>query len=104
VTADPGVSKTWLGRPWRPYARVVFINTQLPGEVVPQGWNNWGSAANEHTAWYGEYHSTGPGARPSDRVPWAHTLTADEAARFQPGVFLAGADHWDASAEAARLP
>ncbi|MGB9147378.1 MAG: pectinesterase family protein, partial [Acidobacteriaceae bacterium] len=42
VTADPGVSKTWLGRPWRPYARVVFINTQLPGEVVPQGWNNWG--------------------------------------------------------------
>ena len=104
VTADPGVSKTWLGRPWRPYARVVFINTQLPAEVVPQGWNNWGSAANEHTAWYGEYHSTGLGARPSDRVPWAHTLTADEAARFQPGVFLAGADHWDASAEAARLP
>jgi pectinesterase len=49
-----------LGRPWRTYSRVVFINTELPAEMNPTGWNNWGSAANESTAYYAESGSTGP--------------------------------------------
>lgn len=104
VTADPGVGKIWLGRPWRPFARVVLIHTELPEGVVPQGWDNWGNEANEHTTWYGEYDNTGPGAQTSERVPWAHRLTAEQADRFQPRAFLAGADHWDPSAAAAKLP
>ena len=32
-----------LGRPWRPYARVVYINNELPADVIPEGWNAWGS-------------------------------------------------------------
>ncbi|HTX40824.1 MAG TPA: pectinesterase family protein [Acidobacteriaceae bacterium] len=104
VTADPGASKIWLGRPWRPYSRVVYIDTELPADVVPEGWNNWGSAANEHTAWYGEYGSSGPGNRPLARVSWAHKLTADQAVWFRPDTFLAGSDHWDPVAAAAKLP
>ncbi len=93
-----------LGRPWRPYSRVVYINTSLPAEENPAGWNNWGKAANESTAWYAEYGSTGPGANPSSRVKWAHTLSQAEVNQFLPKNFLSGKDHWNAEAEAAKLP
>lgn len=93
-----------LGRPWRPYARVVFINTKMPVEMNPVGWNNWGRTENESTAYYGEYKSTGPGASPSTRAPWAHQLTDAEMKQYLPQTFLAGTDHWDAVAEAAKLP
>jgi pectinesterase len=93
-----------LGRPWRPYSRVVYINTSLPADENPAGWNNWGKAANESTAWYAEYGSTGPGASPSTRVKWAHTLTPAEVDQFLPRNFLRGKDNWDAEAAAAKLP
>ena len=93
-----------LGRPWRPYSRVVYIGTELPAEVNPAGWNNWGKTANETTAYYAESGSTGLGASPTTRVPWSHQLTPTEAAKFLPAVFLAGPDHWNPVTEAARIP
>jgi pectinesterase len=93
-----------LGRPWRTYSRVIFINTELPAEMNPVGWNNWGSAANESTAYYAESNSKGDGASPSTRVPWSHQLTEAEAKQYLPQTFLAGPDHWDPIAEAAKLP
>jgi pectinesterase len=93
-----------LGRPWRAYARTVYINTSLPAELNPAGWNNWGKKENEGTAWYAEFGSTGPGANASGRVSWAHTLKADEVKQFLPASFLGGADHWNAEAAAAKLP
>jgi pectinesterase len=94
----------FLGRPWRPYARVVYIDTELPADIRPEGWNNWGKTANEQTAFFAEYRSTGPGAQPSARVPWSRQLTAAEARKFYPRVFLAGSDHWNPSGAAAQLP
>jgi pectinesterase len=93
-----------LGRPWRPYSRVVYINTELPAIVNPTGWNNWGNPANEKTAWYAESSSTGPGASPSTRAPWSHQITSTEAKQFLPATFLAGPDHWSPEAETKKLP
>lgn len=93
-----------LGRPWRPYSRVVYINTELPADLSPAGWNNWGRAANESTAYYAESGSTGPGANPKARVLWSHQITAAEAKQFLPAAFLAGSDHWDPEAAATLLP
>jgi pectinesterase len=95
---------TSLGRPWRPYSRVVYINTELPVDVSAQGWNTWGKPAAETKAYYAEFNSTGPGANPKSRAPWSHQLSAEEAAQFQPKTFSAGSDHWDAEAEARKLP
>ena len=94
----------YLGRPWRAYSRVIYINTELPAEMNPAGWNNWGSAANESTAYYAESNSTGPGASPSTRVPWSHQLTPALARKYLPLPFLAGSDHWNPIAAAAKLP
>jgi pectinesterase len=101
IPPEPGIS---LGRPWRPFARVVFIKTELPAMVIPQGWKLWGRKGETPQAYYAEYQSTGPGANPSARVPWSHQLTARQAAQFMPKVFLAGADQWHAEAEARKLP
>jgi pectinesterase len=105
ATAPAGKGETYLGRPWRPYSRVVYINTDLTGDVAPAGWDNWNhTESNEKTAYYAEFNSTGPGARTAQRVGWSHQLTAAEAKQYLPAVFLAGVDHWDAAAEAKRLP
>jgi pectinesterase len=97
-----------LGRPWRTYSRVIYIDTELPAEMNPAGWNNWGQPANESTAYYAESNSTGPGASPSTRVSWSHQLTPAEAKQYLPQTFLSGPksgpDHWDPIAEAAKLP
>jgi pectinesterase len=96
-----------LGRPWRTYSRVIYINTSLPAEMNPAGWNNWGNPNNEHTAYYAESNDTGPGASPSTRAPWSHQLTAAEVKQYLPQNFLAGPkgpDHWNPIAEAAKLP
>jgi pectinesterase len=96
-----------LGRPWRPFSRVVYIDTELPADIIPQGWNAWGRTNETPQAYYAEFESRGPGgpgANAAARVAWSHQLTAREAARYQPRVFLAGKDHWNPEAAAGRLP
>jgi pectinesterase len=103
---EPGAARDTisLGRPWRPFSRVVYINTELPANVIPQGWNLWGRSGETPQAYYAEFRSTGPGANPGARAAWSHQLTEKEAAQYAPRVFLAGKDHWNAEADAAKLP
>ncbi|HVN92229.1 MAG TPA: pectinesterase family protein [Terracidiphilus sp.] len=103
-TGAPARDTISLGRPWRPYSRVVYINTALPADVIPEGWNEWGKSTTVPQAYYAEFHSTGPGANAAARVPWSHQLMARQAAQYKPRVFLAGKDDWDPIAAAARLP
>ncbi len=81
----------FLGRPWRPYARVVFIECWLDSHIRPEGWDNWRDPAREKTAWFAEYKSTGPGANPAARVAWSKQLTASEAAAFSRSRFFSQA-------------
>jgi pectinesterase len=87
-----------LGRPWRPYASVTFINSEMGDHIMPEGWNNWGKVENEKTARYAEYGSKTPDGKPLDvskRVPWAKQLTAEEAAQYTIANILGGADNWN---------
>ena len=93
-----------LGHPWRPFARVVFISTLLPENLMRTGWNNWNKPSNQSTAFFAEFNSTGPGASPATRAPWAHRLTEPETEPYLPATFLAGPDHWDPETAAAKLP
>jgi len=96
-----------LGRPWRPYSRVIYINTELPGDIIPEGWSTWGrmsSDLHDLHAYYAEYSDTGPGANTAARAAWSHQLTEKQAAQYRPKVFLAGKDHWDPVAAASKLP
>jgi pectinesterase len=99
LTAENQTKGSYLGRPWRPYSRVVYIECAMDDFIRPEGWNNWNDAKNEATAWYAEYGSTGPGARTADRATWSHQLTAQQAAAFKPDVFLRGNDGWNPAAK-----
>ena len=79
LTADEGVTKVYLGRPWRPYAYTLFIYCEMGSHIRPEGWHNWRNPANETTARYMEYGNTGPGADRTGRVAWCRKLTDKEA-------------------------
>ncbi|HEV8428844.1 MAG TPA: pectate lyase [Pyrinomonadaceae bacterium] len=127
LTGQDTSNGVYLGRPWRPYARVVFLDCWLGPHIRPEGWDNWRDPAREKTAWFGEYRSKGPGANPKARVAWSRQLTSAEAATFSRAQFFSHpvrglygkanqavgtiawadahskADEWYASAEALRI-
>jgi pectinesterase len=78
LTADSNINKVSLGRPWQPNAAVAYINCNLGNHIIKEGWNNWKNPANEATARYSEYQSTGLGANANERVKWSKQLTAEE--------------------------
>jgi len=78
ITGEPN-ARTFLGRPWRPYASTTFLNTEMADVVRPEGWNNWNQPDRERTSRYAEFASTGAGAKPNERVKWGRQLTEAEA-------------------------
>ena len=84
LTADPGIDKCYLGRPWGAYAKTVFIGCELGPHIVADGWHDWekeGKPNTKKNSYYAEYQNVGPGAK-GPRVKWAHTLTAKQAAEY----------------------
>lgn len=95
LIADSGVNKVFLGRPWRPNAKVVFISCEMGAHILPLGWNNWGNAANEQTVFYGEYSSKGPGAAPDSRAKWSRQLSSKEIKDYTIKTIFSGSDDWE---------
>lgn len=92
ISGSAPPQSVYLGRPWRPFAKVVYINCEL-GEVIrPEGWHNWNNAENEKTAFFGEYKSSGPGNQAANRVPWAQLLTEEALERYSLAAVLGD---WD---------
>lgn len=96
IAAD-SVKKIFLGRPWRPYAKAVFIGTDMQSPVVAAGWDNWRNPDNEKTVFFAEYKSTGKGAVSGGRAAWSHQLTNSEAKKYTIKNILGGNDNWDIS-------
>lgn len=82
LTADSPPGSVVLGRPWRPFAKTVFIQCNMGEHIKPEGWNNWGKTENEKTAYYAEYKSKGKGGDAGKRFPWSHQLTDEEAKQY----------------------
>ena len=79
LTADEGISKVCLGRPWRPYSSVIFMNCQMGSHIEARGWDNWRNPDNESTARYAEYNNTINGEPFTSTADWATKLTAGSA-------------------------
>ena len=80
LTGD-GLEKgsVYLGRPWRIFAKTVFINCNLGAHIHPEGWKEWNAYG---TAYYAEYGSTGRGGDVSDRVAWSHQLNKKQLKKY----------------------
>lgn len=88
LEADATVHKVFLGRPWRPNAKTVFINTEMGSHILPEGWDNWRNPENERTVLYAEYASTGSGAAAAKRVGWSKQLSGKTAKAYTPQNIL----------------
>lgn len=86
--------KTFLGRPWRPYASVTWLNCNLSDVIRPEGWNDWKNPQAHTTARYAEFNSAGSGANPQARADWTKQLAATDAKKINIAKVLGGADQW----------
>ena len=93
LTADAGVTKVYLSRPWRPFARAVFVHCDLGKHILPAGWHNWDKKEAEKTAFYAEYDSYGPGANPKARAAFSHQLK--DLKGYEMESVLSGSDNWN---------
>lgn len=93
LTADKGVNKVYLARPWRPYAQAVYIRCEMGKHIAPEGWNNWDKKEAERNSFFAEYQSKGEGASNETRVSYSHQLTSLK--DYDIEKVLAGQDNWN---------
>ncbi len=82
ITGNAPSNSFYLGRPWRPHAKVVYLNCILDNIIKAEGWHNWGKTSNEKTAYYAEYNCSGKGSNINKRVDWAYQLTTEQAEAY----------------------
>ncbi|KAA3486361.1 putative pectinesterase 29 [Gossypium australe] len=70
-----GTGPAYLGRAYKPYARVLFYRTRMSGIIVPQGWSAWNYVGKENSIVYAEVDCRGAGANKSKRVAWEKKLS-----------------------------
>ncbi|CAI7884133.1 unnamed protein product [Closterium sp. NIES-53] len=84
------VNKIFLGRPWKPYARVAVINTTISNVLNSTGWLDWVGTVYT-TSTFIEQGNSGPGSV-GPRIAWALpgiVTDPDQVAMYYPNNFLA---------------
>mgnify|MGYP005782145423 FL=1 len=71
-----------LSRPWRIYAKAVFLRCEMSGQITDCGFSDWNKPEAHETSYYAEYKCFGSGYRPQLRAPFVHQLTDDEALEY----------------------
>ena len=98
LTAKEDITKVYLGRPWRPFAKTVFINTTMESHILSEGWNPWKGDKmfpdKEKTAFYAEFGSKGNGSNPDKRVEWSHQLSGKELKNYSIENIFKKSDNW----------
>ncbi|MBU4537059.1 MAG: pectate lyase [Weeksellaceae bacterium] len=82
LTATEKVTKVYLGRPWRSFAKSVFLNSELTAAIAAEGWHNWNKKEAEQNAYFAEFRNSGEGAKADLRVKWSHQLSRKEAKKY----------------------
>ncbi|MFP3598411.1 pectinesterase family protein [Chryseobacterium sp. SIMBA_029] len=90
IMGNAAEHSVYLGRPWRPFAKTVYINCEMNSTIKPEGWHNWNKPDAEKTILYAEYNSKGAGAPISKRVSWSHQLTPSERKNYTTTNILKG--------------
>ncbi len=82
LSAIDDLDKVYLGRTWRKFAKTVFIQCNMGGHIIPEGWDNWSNIEAKKTSFYAEFNSKGKGANVEARIPWSHQLGIKEVKKY----------------------
>ena len=83
----------YLGRPWRDFAKTVFINCFMGEHIKKDGFHDWNKENARDTVFYAEYGSYGPGAS-KERASFVKHLTEDEAENYSRDNVLKNFRDW----------
>lgn len=82
ITGNCPDRTVYLGRPWRSYAKSVFLNCRIDGIIFDEGFHDWNKPDSHEGSFFAEYNCTGAGADTGRRASFAHVLTDEEAAQY----------------------
>lgn len=82
LVGDAGKDSVYLGRPWREYAKTVFINCFMDKHIKKQGFSVWNDTDRHKTCYYAQYNSNGEGYKKNDIAEWTHILDSEEASMY----------------------
>ncbi|CAL5392763.1 unnamed protein product [Camellia sinensis] len=94
--------KSYLGRPWKVYAQMVYIESYIDEFIDLAGWTEWPSSDPQgglDSLYNGEYENSGPGSGTENRVSWAgyHVMDYYDASNFTVSEFITGAEWLDST-------
>ncbi|KAA9333003.1 pectin esterase [Hymenobacter busanensis] len=92
IVGDAPQESYFLARPWKPFAKTVFLNCEMSNVIKPKGWDHWGKEDNKQDAFFAEFKTKGDGAAPKKRALWSKQLNAKQAALYTPAAAFRG---WD---------
>ncbi|XP_054823038.1 pectinesterase-like [Prosopis cineraria] len=93
--------KTYLGRPWKPYSRTVYLKSYIEDLIQPAGWLEWNGTLGLDTLYYREFMNRGPGSDTRARVGWSGFRVINssaEASQFTAARFIQGNDWLNSTA------
>ncbi|PKA62141.1 Putative pectinesterase/pectinesterase inhibitor 45 [Apostasia shenzhenica] len=84
--------RSYLGRPWKEFARHVIMESEIGGAIHPDGYMPWEGDFGLKTLFYGEFNNMGDGAGFAGRVKWpgVRQLKKTTAQRFAVANFIQG--------------
>lgn len=99
LTSNCPKGSVYLGRPWRNFAKTVYLNCELGAHIKEEGWHDWNKTDAHSTILYAEYNSTGEGAKgflTKKRAPFSKYLTDSDLPHYTKHAVLSGTDNWEA--------
>ncbi|XP_075673856.1 putative pectinesterase/pectinesterase inhibitor 12 [Castanea sativa] len=90
--------KSYLGRPWRVYSRLIYLNSHIGSFINLAGWTQWSDDNDDQELkylHYEEHDNGGPSSSTDDRVKWKgyHKMDVDATYNFTVLEFIKG-DEW----------
>lgn len=84
-------ASVYLGRPWREFAKTVFLDCTFGPHIHPDRFHDWNKKEAQETIFYGEYNNSPAPVTPASFV---QLLTTDMAKDFSKEAVLSGNDNW----------
>jgi len=84
-------ASVYLGRPWREFAKTIFLNCEFGPHIHPERFHDWNKKDAHGTIFYAEYAN-----HPAPDAPagFVHLLSPSEAIKYTKDAVLSGDDKW----------
>lgn len=94
LTSDCEKHTVYLGRPWRNFAKAVFIHCEIGEHIKEEGWHNWNKKDAEEQSFFAEAENTGASAALDKRAHFSHVIKTSDLKHYSRQAVLCGEDKW----------